>query len=602
MYSVCLGDVGVEYCGSKDDYVVKVFDSMRKRDVVAWNVMVSWYVKMGACVEAVGLFREMMRMGVMPSSVSFVNVFPALSRLGDCGVANVVYGLLCKFGCQYVEDVFVVSSAINMYAELGCLRDARLIFERCERKNTEIWNTMIGGYVQNNCPVEAIGVFVRALESGEAECDDVTFLSALTAVSLLQQIRMAKQLHAFILKSMASFQIIILNAIIVMYSRCNSINASFKVFHEMLERDVISWNTMISAFVQNGLDDEALLLVYEMQNQGFMIDFVTVTCLLSAASNIKNKDIGKQAHAYAIRHGIQFEGMESYLIDMYAKCGLVKTSERIFERNCPSDNDHATWNAMIAGYTQNELHEKAFLVFRDMLEHGVTPNAVTLASILPACSSMGSIAFAKELHGFSIRHCFDQNIYVGTAIVDTYSKSGSISYAENVFTSMHERNPITYTTMMLGYGQHGMGERALSLFNSMLEAGHKPDTVTFVAILSACGHAGMVDEGIKIFHSMEEAHKIKPSTEHYCCIIDMLGRVGRVIEAYELIKGLGEDGNVVEIWGSLLGACRNHGYFELGKFISNKLLDMETQKRIAGYHVLLSNMFAEEGEWKMLIK
>ncbi|KAI9116886.1 hypothetical protein K1719_012252 [Acacia pycnantha] len=600
MYSTCLS--GVEYCGSKNDYVLKVFNSMRKRNVVAWNTLISWYVKMEAHAEAVKLFSTMMRMRIMPSSVSFVNVFPAVSSMGDYKIADVIYGLLHKFGLEYVEDVFVVSSTINMYSELGCLSHARLIFEQCKQRNTEIWNTMIGGYVQNNCPIEAIGIFIQAFESKEAVCDDVSFLSALTAISLLQQEKMAEQLHAFILKSMATIPIIILNAIIVMYSRCNLIDTSFKVFHKMLERDVVSWNTMISSFVQNGLDDEALLLVCEMQNQGFMIDSVTVTSLLSAASNLRNKDIGKQTHAYAIRHAIQFEGMDGYLIDMYAKCGLVKTSEWIFEQNCPSDIDHATWNAMIAGYTQNGLHEKAFLVLREMLEQRVTPNAVTLASILPSCSSMGSIAFAKELHGFSIRHHLDQNVYVGTALVDAYSKSGAISYAENVFTSIPEKNSITYSIMMLGYGQHGMGERALSLFHSLLESGHKPDAVTFVAILSACGYAGMVDEGMKIFDSMEEVHKIKPSVEHYGCVTDMLGRVGRVLEAYEFVKKLGEDGNVVEIWGSLLGACRSHGYFQLGKAIANKLLDMETQKRTAGYHVLLSNMFAEEGEWENVDK
>lgn len=600
MYSTCLS--GVEYCGSKNDYVLKVFNFMRKRNVIAWNTLISWYVKKEAHAEAVKLFSTMMKMRITPSSVSFVNVYPAVSSLGDYKIADVFYGLLHKFGCEYVEDVFVVSSAINMYAELGYLSYARLVFDQCKERNTEIWNTMIGGYVQNNCPIEAISIFIQALESKEAVCDDLTFLSALTAISLLQKIKMAEQLHAFILKSMAILPVIILNAIIVMYSRCDSIDTSFKVFHKMLERDVVSWNTMISAFVQNGLDEEALLLVYEMQNQGFMIDSVTVTSLLSTASNLRSKGIGKQTHAYAIRHGIQFEGMESYLIDMYAKCGLVKPSEWIFEQNCPGDKDHATWNAMIAGYTQNGLHEKAFLILGEMLEQRVTPNAVTLASILPACSLTGIIAFAKELHGFSIRHSLDQNVYVGTALIDTYSKSGAISYAENVFTSIPERNSITFTTMMLGYGQHGMVKRALTLFHSMQESGHKPDAVTFVAILSACGYAGMVDEGLKIFGSMEKVHKIKPSVEHYGCVTDMLGRVGRVLEAYEFVKGLGEDGNALEIWGSLLGACRNHGCFELGKVIANKLIDLEAQKGIAGYHVLLSNMFAEEGKWQNVDK
>ncbi|KAK7258309.1 hypothetical protein RIF29_23882 [Crotalaria pallida] len=595
MYSTCLPPLSP--FPFERDYVLKLFAVMRKRNVVAWNTLISWYVKTDRHTRAIRAFSNMIKGGISPSPVSFVNVFPAVSKINDYKNAHALFGLLVKFGDEYVDDVFVVSSAILMFADLGFLDYARLIFYRCSNKNTEVWNSMIGGYVQNNCPVEAVGVFFEAL-SNEAICDDVTYLSVITAVSLLQQIKLAEQLHAFVLKSLQVPPIIILNAIISMYSRCNSTNISFKIFERMLERDAVSWNTIISAFVQNGLDDEALMLVCEMQKQKFAIDSVTVAALLSAASNLRNSYVGRQTHAYLIRHGIEFEGMESYLIDMYAKSKLIRTSELLFEQNYPSDRDQATWNAMIAGYTQNGLNEKAILILRETLVHNVIPNAVTLASILPVFTSMGSIAFAKQLHGFSIRHFLDQNVYVGTALVDTYSKSGAVSYAENVFVRTAEKNSVTYTTMMMSYGQHGMGKRALTLYESMLSSGIKPDAITFVAILSACSYTGLVDEGLQIFESMEKVHKIKPSTEHYCCVADMLGRVGRVVEAYEFVKGLGREANAMEIWGSLLGACKNHGHYELGKAIAKKLLKMETEKGKAGYHVLLSNIYAEEGEWE----
>ncbi|QHN86736.1 hypothetical protein HN51_041043 [Arachis hypogaea] len=595
MYSTCLPPNATQ---PERDYVLKVFSVMPKRDVVAWNTLVSWHVKTERHVEAVKAFRQMMQRGITPSAVSFVNVFPAVAGTGDSRTARALHGLVVKFGNEYVDDLFVVSSAILMYAEVGCLERARVVFERCSEKNTEVWNTMIAGYVQNNCPVEGIDVFVAALDSDEAVCDDVTFLSVISAVSQLQQVKLAEQIHAIVLKCLVVLPVMILNAIMVMYSRCSSVETSFKVFDKMVERDPVSWNTIVSSFVQNGLDEEALMLVCEMQKQKFAFDSVTVTALLSAASNLRNSHVGRQTHAYLIRHGIEFEGMESYLIDMYAKSGFIRTSELLFEQNFPSDRDQATWNSMIAGYTQNGLNEKAIIILREALLHNVVPNAVTLASILPACSSMGSIAFARQIHGFSIRHSLDQNVFVGTALVDTYSKTGAIAYAEDVFARTPEKNSVTYTTMMMSYGQHGMGRKALTLYDSMLRSGIEPDAVTFVAILSACSYTGLVDEGLQIYESMEEVHKIKPSIEHYCCVADMLGRVGRVVEAYEFVNELGRDGNAIEIWGSLLGACKNHGYFELGKVVAEKLLNMEREQRMAGYHVLLSNIYAEEGEWQ----
>ncbi|XP_028104597.1 pentatricopeptide repeat-containing protein At3g22150, chloroplastic [Camellia sinensis] len=603
MYSVCLSSTDDEM-GSVDsdilkhDLVCRVFNTMRKRDVIAWNTMISWHVKTKRFEEAVRHFWLMMKMGIKLTVVSFVNVFPAVSRMRSVNRAKLFYGLLLKLGSEFVNDPFALSSAIFMYSELGCLDFARKVFDQCLERNTEVWNTMIGGYVQNNRPVEALYLFLKALELEHTVLDDVTFLSALTAASQLQRLDFAQQLHAYLIKNSSVLCIIILNAMIVIYSRCNLVETSFEIFSRMCERDAVSWNTMVSAFVQNGFDDEGLMLVYEMQKQGFIIDSVTVTALLSAASNLRNPEIGKQTHAYILRHDIQFEGMESYLIDMYAKSGLIEAAQGLFEKYCSYGRDQATWNAMIAGNTQNGLIEQTFTNFRQMLEQNVTPNAVTLASILPACHLVGSMALGKQLHGFAIRNCLGQNVFVGSALVDTYSKLGAITYAENVFFASPEKNSVTYTNMILGYGQHGIVEKALLLFHSMWESGIKPDAITIVAVLSACSYAGLVDEGLQMFESMETQYGIRPSHEHYCCVVDMLGRVGRVAAAYQFVKQLGEEGNNLGIWGSLLAACRIHGEFELGKVVASKLLQMERGNRMSGYHVLLSNIYAEEGNWE----
>ncbi|XP_050230828.1 pentatricopeptide repeat-containing protein At3g22150, chloroplastic [Mercurialis annua] len=601
MYSTCLCNMGcLDF--SKYDVVHKVVKTMRKRDVVAWNTMISWYVKTERYVEAVRQFRVMMKWGIKPSPVSFVNVFPAISSVGDYETANVLYGMLLKLGNEYANDMFVVSSAISMYADLGCIDISKKVFDTCLEKNTEVWNTMIGGYMQHNYFFQGVDLFLQAVETEQTVLDDVTFLLALTAISQLQCLDLVQQMHAFVIKNLKVLPVTVLNAIIVMYSRCNAVQASFKVFDKMAERDIVSWNTMISGLIQNGLDDEGVMLVYEMQKQGFTIDYVTVTSLLSAASNLRNKEIGKQTHAYLLRHCIQFDGMDNYLIDMYAKSGSIRMSECIFEKNDVQGRDQATWNAMISGYTQNVLIEQAFVTFRQMLEKNLRPNAVTLASMLRACSSLGSIDLGKQIHGASIRYLLDQNIFVRTALVDMYSKSGAIKYAETVFIQSSEKTSVTYTTMISGYGQHGMGNRALSLFHSMNKSGIQPDAITFVAVLSACSYAGLVDEGLQIFESMKRDFKIQPSTEHYCCVTDMLGRVGRVFEAYEFVKQLGEDGNVMEVWGSLLGACRLHGHIDLGEKVATRLLDLHKLDRMAGYHVLLSNMYAEDANWENVNK
>ncbi|KAL1815136.1 hypothetical protein ACET3Z_017710 [Daucus carota] len=589
-------------CGSSmyDSLLCNVFDTIRKKqNVVAWNIIISWYVKRERFLEAFRHFVMLLKTGLKPTVVSFVNVFPAIREVCD---VYVLYGMLIKMGTEYVNDMFAVSSAVFVYSELGELDSARKVFDQCLERNTEVWNTMISGYVQNNRPVEALELFMEA--SGKSEkhnvviVDDVSFLSALTAASQLQQLSLAKRLHAYSIKNLSDISTMIFNAIVVMYSRCNSVETSFKIFSIMRERDNVSWNTMISSLVQNGLDEEGLMLVHEMQKQGFVIDHVTITSLLSAASNLRNQEAGKQTHGYLLRHEIQFEGMESYLIDMYSKSGLVENARALFETSCTRDRDLATWNAMIAGNTQNGLIEQAFIVFRRMLDQTVAPNAVTLASILPACNPLGSLALGKQLHAYAMRNCLNHNVFVDSALVDMYSKLGSINYAEHVFADSPIRNSVSYTNMILGYGQHGMGEKALILFFSMREHDVSPDPITMVAVLSACSYTGLVNEGLQIFESMEREYGIRPSSEHYCCITDMLGRVGRVAEAYKFVTDLGEEGNVLGIWGSLLAACRTHGEFQLGRIVAKKFYEIEKMNNMSGYHVLLSNIYAEEGNWE----
>ncbi|KAH6820600.1 Tetratricopeptide repeat superfamily protein [Perilla frutescens var. hirtella] len=592
MYASC-------HLSSGCDLVERAFGSMRRRNVVSWNTMIAWYAKKGRYVEAVRCLVMMMKTGLRPSVVSFVNVFPAVSSLGDIDVANTVYGMVMRLGDEYVNDLFVVSSAITMYAELGCIDFARKIFDGCLNKNAHVWNTMIGGYVLNDRPIAALELFSKVLESQDGDnIDDVTFLSALTAASELQMLNFSQQLHSYLIRKSLDSSVILLNAVVALYSRCNSIGDSFKVFSEMQERDVVSWNTMICALIQNGFDDEGLMLVYEMQKMGFSIDDVTITAILSAASNLRNQGIGKQTHAYLIRHGIQFNGMESYLIDMYAKSGLIQAAKMVFHRNCEGSNDPAVWNAMISASTQNGLIEESLDIFQQMLAESVLPNAVTLASVLPACSQSGSMVLGTQFHAFAIRNFLDENVFVSSALVDMYSKSGALVYAERVFMKLAEKNSVTYTNMILGYGQHGMGEKAIALFHSMKECGINPDAITIVAVLSACSYTGLINEGLEIFESMEGEYGIKPSKEHFACVVDMLGRVGRVVEAYEFARGLGKEGNALGIWGSLLSACKIHQEFELGKVVANKLLKMEGADRTTGYRVLLSNIHAEEGNWE----
>lgn len=585
------------------DHVRLLFDVMRKRNVVSWNTLIGWYVRSKRPGVAVDQFRQMLEAGTRPSAISFVNVFPAAASVGTGdGLPDVLYGMLIKFGGDAIANVFVVSSAIFMYSETSDIRSARRVFDFSVEKNIEVWNTMIGGYVQNGRHEEALSLFLQVLQSdgNEIVADDVTFLASLMAASQLQDGGLGRQIHAYLIKgSSEPLPLIISNALMVMYSRCDDVESALDVFYLMPEKDNVSWNTMISAFVQKDLNDEALLLVYEMQKEEISVDSVAVTALLSAASNLGCLRAGKETHGYLIRHEIEFEGMFSYLIDMYSKSGSVETARRIFDGDeCEDGRDQVTWNAMIAGYMHSENLDGAVSLFRQLLARGNSPNHITVSLFLPACDPVGGILAGKQIHGFAVRQNLDSNVFVGTALVDMYSKCGGINYAEKVFDYMKEKNRVTYTTMISGLGQHGHGEKALLLFKEMQCLGIPPDAITFVGLISACSYSALVNEGLAVYESMK-IFGVSATPEHYCCVVDLLGRAGRVEEAYNFVRDLGEKADHAGVWGALLSACKLHGKYELGKAVSRTLFDMENQNGNggAGYRVLASNLHAAEGRW-----
>ncbi|KAL4199125.1 hypothetical protein AMTRI_Chr03g143300 [Amborella trichopoda] len=428
----------------------------------------------------------------------FCEHFPASSLLGlGFKPLGSLHVLIVKHGPSYYNCPFAASTLICAYCEILAIDLARKIFDRLSDKNVEVWNTMINGYLQNNFSGEALELFQLILVS-KLQPDIVTLLAVEKSPLILS------------------------NALIAMY--------------RMVERDLVSWNTMVSASVQNGFDLEGLKPVREMLRLGFHPYSITVTALTSASSNLRDS-----------------RRLESYLIDMYAKSGLITVSELVFDKII--ERDTVVWHAMIACYVQNGVGDKAFAIFQEMQEQGCTPNSVTIASLLP-------------LHCYAICHFLDQNVFVDTALIDMYGTCGSIASSEKIFNQMPQKSTISYTTMISCYGQR-------------------------VAVLSDCAFSGLVDEGIQIFDSM--VGEKKPGMEHHCCVVDMLGRAGRVREAYEFVENMGTEADV-RIWGSLLGACKIHGELELGKVVAKRLFEVE--KGLVGYHVLLSNMYASKGRWE----
>lgn len=279
------------------------------------------------------------------------------------------------------------------------------------------------------------------------------------------------------------------------------------------------------------------------------------------------------------------------VLDMYCRFACLLEANRCFLEI--SEKNLITWNTLIAGYQRMDSSE-CLRLFSQMESRGFSPNCFTFSSVTAGCADLAVLACGQQVHGGIYRRGFNQNLEVANALIDMYAKCGNIADSRKVFDEMSDKNLVSWTSMMIGYGAHGFGKEAVELFDDMVRSGIKPDQIVFMAILSACSHAGLVDEGLRYFKSMTRTYNVSPDQEIYGCIVDLLGRAGRVEEAYELIENMPFKPNE-SIWSALLGACKAHKLPHLGKLAARRVLDLKPNKVEA--YVMLSNIYAAEGKW-----
>eukprot|EP01018_Ginkgo_biloba_P027163 Gb_22477 [translate_table: standard] len=386
---------------------------------------------------------------------------------------------------------------------------------------------------------------------------------------------------------------LLLNTLVNMYIKCGSLANARRVFDQMSQRDVLSWTIMIAAYARHGFAKEALALFCQMPQTGIQPNQFTFASVLPACANLAALEQGKDIHEEIIRSGFQCDlFVANALVDMYAKCGHIENARDVFDKM--PQRDVVSWTAIITGCAQNGHVDEALKLFRQMRLAGVKPNLKTFASVLPACGDLAALEQGMEIHEEIVRSGLQADVFVESALVDMYAKCGSIEKAYDLFGKMHQRNAISWTAMIAGYAMHGYGKEALMLFEQMQHSGTKPDHVTLVCVLSACCHAGLVDQGRQYFDLMSKYYHIAPTMEHYGCMVDLLGRSGRLDEAEDFIHKMPIKPNVT-VLGCLLGACRVHNNIELGERVAKYIFELDPKN--ATPYVLLSNIYAAAGRW-----
>ncbi|XP_054777547.1 pentatricopeptide repeat-containing protein At5g39350-like isoform X2 [Prosopis cineraria] len=574
-------------------YAHELFAKLPHRNLFSWNMMIKMYCQNGRPCDALKLFVDMLASGQsQPDNFTYPFAIKACGDLSLIRMGVGVHGQTLKTG--FGLDQFVQNNLMAMYMNCGEKEAAQLVFDSMQERTVVSWNTMINGYFRNSCVGEALMVYKR-MKDGDVEPDCATVVSILPVCGYLKNVELGREIHAFVQEKGFWGNIAVRNAMLDMYVKCGQMEEAWSLANRIKEKDVVTWTTLINGYVLNGDPRRALMLCHMMQCEGVKPNFVSIASLLSACASLVFWNPGKCLHAWAIRHKLETEVMvETALIDMYAKCCHVDRSYKVLMKT--SKKRTVPCNALLSGFIHNGLAREAVELFKQMLLEEIPPNDATFNSLLPAYAILADLHQAMNIHCYLIRSGFVYLLEVSSILVDIYSKCGYLEYAHKIFDiiPLKYKDIVIWSTIIAAYGKHGHGDMAVSLFNQMLQSGVKPNKITFTSVLHACSHAGMVDEGLSIFKLMLDQHRIIPCTDHYTCIIDLLGRAGRLNDAYDLVETMPETPNH-SVWGSLLGACVIHENVELGEMAARCLFELEPEN--TGNYVLLAKLYAAVGRW-----
>lgn len=573
-----------------------VFGKMEERDLFSWNVLIGGYAKNGFLEEAIELYGRMLwlgGLGVRPDVYTFPCVLRACGGLGNWEWGREIHGHVLRFGFE--ADIDVVNSLITMYVKCGDLWNARMVFDRMDKRDRISWNAMIAGYFENKECLEGLRLFFSMREC----CfhpDLMTMTSVISACEVFGDEKLGKAVHGYVAKMEFGDDDSVGNSLIQMHSSFGRLSDAEKVFARIEGKDVVSWTSMITGYNNNGFANKAVETYKLMELEGVAPDEITIASVLSACASLGFLGMGIKLHELAKRTGlIGYLMVANVLIDFYSKCKCIDKAIEVFHQI--PDKNVVSWTSIILGLRINNRSFEALIYFRQM-KISLEPNEVTLLSVLSACARIGALMCGKEIHAHVLRTGLAFDGFLPNALLDMYVRCGRMVPARNQFKTQ-KQDAASWNILLTGLAERGQGALATELFHEMIESEVRPDEITFIALLCACSRSGMVREGMQYFSSMETQYSVAPNMKHYACVVDLLGRAGKLENAYEFIKSLPMTPDPA-IWGALLNACRIHRRVDLGELAAKHIFGMDN--RSVGYYILLCDLYSDSGKWDEVAK
>lgn len=384
------------------------------------------------------------------------------------------------------RDVTLGSEILIRYAGLGILPMTSLCFQGFLNNDLAQWSSAMVDIFRAGYAEEVIHLY-RGLKLRQIGLDEKTITFGLKSCTELRNLLLGKGMHADSLKLGLSRDKFVGSSLVGLYSKLARMADSHKVFEEILDKDIVSYTSMITGYSEN-MDStswNAFEIASDMLQSNLEVNRVTLVSLLQVAGNLRAIREGKSVHCYSIRRGIGVsdEVLETSLVHMYTRCGAYQLASTVLKNSMQAV---ASWNALLAGLVQTGQSGNAVHHFSVMLhEHKAIPDSVTYANVISACAELHNSGCAASVHAYLIRRSIPLDVVLATALIEVYFKCTRIMRSRHLFDQLMVKDVVSYNAMIYGYLQSGMANEAITLLKEMMVQCVAPNSVTVLSLLAA---------------------------------------------------------------------------------------------------------------------
>ncbi|XP_055824201.1 putative pentatricopeptide repeat-containing protein At5g09950 [Solanum dulcamara] len=566
-------------CAGNGDYAWRVFEEIENKNSVSCNSIISVYSQRGA-ISAFELFSYMQKEDLgftfKPTEFTFGSLITTAANHVNCGLLLLEQLLANIEKSGLLEDLYVGSALLSGFGRFGSLDTAMKVFKRMGARNAVSLNGLMVGLVRLGQGEDAAKVFMEMRDLVKINSDSfVVLFSAFPEFSSFEEGKIrGRELHAYVIRTgLCNSKAAIGNALINMYSKFGEIQIAHSVFQIMVNKDSVSWNSMISALDQNDCFEDAMSTFQSMRRTGLIASNYSLISTLSSCGSLNWIRLGEQLHSEGIKLGLDFDvSVSNTLLALYADTGRVAECKKLFALML--EHDQVSWNTIIGALGDSETSiSEAIEYFIQMMCAGWSPNNVTFINVLSAISSLSLLGLVRQIHALVLKYsAMDANSIENTFLA-CYGKCGEMDYCENIFCGMSNRkDDVSWNLMISGYLHNEILPKAMDLVWLMLHKGQKLDGFTFASVLSACASIATLEHGMEV-HACAIRACLESDIVVGSALVDMYAKCGRIDYASRFFD-LMPVRNIYS-WNSMISGYARHGH-------GHKALDLFTKMKLDG--------------------